>query len=152
MKYQFIQVHRGQFPLGLLLRVLQVSSSAYHAWRQRPLSLWSQRDAELIVQIREIYQKSESCYGSPRVHRELQAQGIRCGQKRVARLMQAHDLVAQVPRRFVVTTDSKHILPVAANQLDQQYQETVVSEEIESGPGTSLMCRRLRDGSMWRWC
>jgi transposase InsO family protein len=42
--------------------------------------------------------------------------------------MQAHQLVAQVPRRFVVTTDSKHALPVATNQLDRHYQVAVVPE------------------------
>ena len=63
---------------------------------------------------------SEGRYGSPRGHQELQAQGVRCGEKRVARLMQAHQLVAQVPRRFGVTTDSKDALPLATNQLDRQ--------------------------------
>jgi len=126
MKYQFIQTHRPQFPLGVLLRVLEVSSSAYYAWRQRPPSQRAQRDQELLVQVRTIFQMSKGCYGSPRIHQELQAQGIRCSAKRVARLMQAHHLMAQVPRRFVVTTDSKHALPVAINRLNQQYQvETV---------------------------
>lgn len=128
MKYQFIQTHRQQFPLSLLLRILQVSSRAYHAWCHRPASPWAQRDAELLVHIRGIYQMSQGCYGSPRIHRELQAQGIRCGEKRVARLMQAHQLVAQVPRRFVATTDSKHTLPIATNRLDRQYQVAVVPE------------------------
>ncbi len=71
---------------------------------------------------------SESRYGSPRVHRELQARGVRCGEKRVARLMQAHRLVAQVPRQFVVTTDSKHTLAVATKRLNRQYQVGVVTE------------------------
>ncbi len=153
MKCEFIQSHRGQFPLGLLLRVLQVSSSAYHAWRHRPASSRAQRDVELLVQIREIYQMSEGRYGSPRIHRELQARGVRCGEKRVARLMQAQQLVAQVPRRFVVTTDSKHVLPVADNQLDRQYQVGVVPEvnrvwasDITGCPLGG--CRRLKVGCM----
>ena len=128
MKYQFIQAHREVFSLSVMLRVLQVSRSAYHAWRQRPLSQWAQRDEQLLVPIREIYQMSQSRYGSPRVHRELQAQGIRCSAKRVARLMQAHHLVAQVPRKFVVTTDSQHALPVAGNRLNRAYQIEAVAE------------------------
>lgn len=112
--------------MAVLLRMLQVSSSAYHAWCHRPASRWAHRDAEILVEIREIYQMSEGRYGSPRIHRELQAQGIRCSEKRVARLMQAHQLVAQVPRRFVVTTNSAHAFPVAANRLDGQYQVATV--------------------------
>jgi hypothetical protein len=68
MKYQFIETYRDRFPLGLLLRVLQVSSSAYHAWRHRPPSPWTQRDQELLIEIREIYRMSEGRNGSPRIH------------------------------------------------------------------------------------
>jgi transposase InsO family protein len=35
--------------------------------------------------------------------------------------------VAQVPRRFVRTTDSQHTLPVATNQLNREYQVQAVA-------------------------
>ena len=55
----------------------------------------------------------------PRVHKELLARGIRVGKVRGRRLMQQHGIRAK--RKFVVTTESKHNLPVAphANQLGQ---------------------------------
>ena len=36
--------------------------------------------------IQRVHAESHQRYGSPRIHAELQAQGIRCGRKRVALL------------------------------------------------------------------
>ena len=60
--------------------------------------------------------------GSPRIHRDLQALGIKCSPKRVAQLMKEQHLVARKPRKFVVTTDSNHAFPVAQNLLNREYQ------------------------------
>jgi putative transposase len=128
MKYTFIHEHRAQFSLCVLCRMLEVTHSGYYAWRQRPRSQRRQQDEQLLVHIRKIYEQSQGRYGSPRVHQELQAQGVRCSEKRVARLMQEQHLVAVPPRRFVVTTDSQHALPVAPNELDRQYQVEAVAD------------------------
>lgn len=53
--------------------------------------------------------------------RDLRAVGVRCGKNRVARLMRKHGITARPLKRFVVTTDSKHNLPVAPNLLEQQF-------------------------------
>jgi putative transposase len=50
---------------------------------------------------------------------------VACSQKRIARLMRLADLKAVLPRRFVVTTDSNHTLPVADNLLDRQFGSAV---------------------------
>ena len=110
-----------------MCRVLGVTRSSYYAWSTRPQSRRQQRDGELSEQIRAIYHDSSGRYGSPRIHHELQAQGVRCGKKRVARLMQEQQLRACTPRRFVATTDSAHALPTAPNRLDRQYQVEVVA-------------------------
>ena len=128
MKHQFIHVHHGQFAVQEMCRVLRVSSSGYYRWRSGQLSRRAQQDAQLTDHIRAIYETSQGRYGSPRVHQELQAQGVRCSEKRVARLMQEHHLVARTPRKFMVTTDSQHILPVASNHLNREYQVEAVPE------------------------
>ena len=45
------------------------------------------RIRRLLVKIREFYDASYGIYGSPRIHRDLREAGMRCGVKRVARLM-----------------------------------------------------------------
>ena len=100
---------------------MEVSSSGYYAWRHRPESERSVRNADLLIQIQAAYKASHETYGSPRIYGELLAQGIRSGPNRVARLMRVAGIPARKKRRFVVTTDSQHHLPVASNVLDRQF-------------------------------
>jgi transposase InsO family protein len=46
---------------------------------------------------------------------ELLARDIRVGKERVQKLMQLHGIRAKGKRRFKVTTDSNHDLPIAPN-------------------------------------
>jgi transposase InsO family protein len=81
-------------------RVLRVSTSGYYEWRGRPPSLRAMADAALTAQIREIHTTSRGTYGVPRVHAELRLGcGVRCGRKRVARLMRAASLYGIYVRR-----------------------------------------------------
>jgi transposase InsO family protein len=46
--------------------------------------------------------------------------GVTCSCNRVARVMRKYEITARPLRRFVVTTDSRHTLPVAPNRLEQK--------------------------------
>lgn len=54
-------------------------------------------------------------YGYRRVTHELRRRGIVANHKRVARIMREEALTARKVRRFLVTTDSGHTLPVFPN-------------------------------------
>ena len=54
-------------------------------------------------------------YGYRRVHRELIRGGWRINHKRVLRLMRADNLLCLRRRKFILTTDSKHGLPIYPN-------------------------------------
>ncbi len=43
--------------------------------------------------------------------------------------MRSHQIAAKRKRKFVVTTDSKHDLPVAENKLNQQFSATKPNEK-----------------------
>ena len=58
----------------------------------------------LTKKIRQIHDNSRGTYGSPRVHAALQAEGIRVGKKRVARLMKEADLRGVSRRKRPSTT------------------------------------------------
>ena len=87
------------FPIALSCRLLGVSSSGFYDWKTRPPSARAVADAALLGHIRAAHELSRGTYGSPRVHAELRlGMGIRCGRKRVERLMRAACL-AGVTRR-----------------------------------------------------
>ncbi len=87
-----------------MCRVLEVSTSGYYAWRQRPSSMRARQDAQLREQIETIHRLSRATYGVPRVHAELAADGVRVGRKRVARLMSQAGLEGVSRRRRLRTT------------------------------------------------
>jgi hypothetical protein len=80
-----------------MCRLLAVSRSGFYAWRHRQPSAREMADAELLIEIKEIFAASGQTYGSPRIHIELREQGIRCGRKHVERLMGENGL--KVPRK-----------------------------------------------------
>ena len=55
------------------------------------------------------------------MHKELLTRGIRVGKDRVRRLMQQHGIKARTKRKFVVTTDSRHSLPVAPDLVQRRF-------------------------------
>jgi putative transposase len=90
--FRLIEAERANYPVAVLCRMLEVSKSGYYAWRSRAPSKRSREDYALTQKIREVHRRSGETYGSPRVHAELRALGVRCGRHRVARLMRVAGL------------------------------------------------------------
>jgi transposase InsO family protein len=107
-----------------MCKVLKLARSGYYAWCKRQDSPRKQENAVLSEQIREIHQSSRKTYGSPRIHAALIAKGFRIGRQRVVRLMARLGIYAHSKRKFKVTTDSKHHLPIAENILDRNFTTT----------------------------
>ena len=122
MRYAFIASQVEKFSVSVLCRSLDVSVSGYYAWRKRAPSRHQQADAALSRQIHHAFVAGRGVYGSPRIQAYLRHQGIRCGRKRVIRLMHAQGLCARrVRQRKPRTTDSQHTLPVAPNLLGRDF-------------------------------
>ncbi len=103
-----------------MCQVLQVSRSGYYAWKDRPPSNRRQADEELLKAIRESHTKSRGLYGVHRIYADLKGR-FKCGKNRVYRLMKANGIQSIRPRKYKVTTNSKHNLPVAENLLNQDF-------------------------------
>ncbi len=69
--------------------MLGVAASTYYGWlaQNRDPSPRRRADAELLVEIGEIHQRSGATYGAPRVHATLHRRGRHVSRKRVERLM-----------------------------------------------------------------
>jgi len=121
MRFPFIAAEKASYPVRVLCRVLQVARSGFYAWLRRRPSRRAGANEQLRVAIRAAHHQSRGTYGSPRVQRELVAQGFEAGRNRVARQMRSMGLVARRPKRFRRTTDSSHDHPVAANVLNRDF-------------------------------
>jgi transposase InsO family protein len=117
-----VDAEKAHFPIEVLCETLEVSRSGFYAWRKRPPPTRAKVDAQLAVEIVATHKRSRSTYGSPRVHAELHAKGVRVSEKRVARLMRQNGLRARQKRRFRRTTDSNHAQPIAPNVLERQFE------------------------------
>lgn len=130
MIYTFMAAHAGEFRIERMCRVLGVGRSGYYAWRSRPASQQARANEALLVQIQAEYETSRATYGSPRIHVALQRQGVRCSRKRIARLMQLHQIRARAKKkRRPVTTQREAGTMPAPNLLNQEFSASVPNQK-----------------------
>jgi transposase InsO family protein len=128
VKFAFIDAEKAFHRITKMCRLLRVSRAGFYAWCGRPPSLRAIEDARLSVLIREAHERSRKTYGSPRVHAELQAQGIFVSRNRVIRLMQAEKLAARQRRRYRAVTTAENEQPVAPNLLDRNFRPSAPNQ------------------------
>lgn len=108
--------------MQLQCRVLRVSRSGFYKWLKGKISNQASKRQKLSEEIKKIHKNSRGNYGSPRVHEQLKRQGNHCNHKTVEKVMKENGIRARRKKRFKVTTDSNHKLPVAENLLNRQFQ------------------------------
>lgn len=101
--------------------VLDVSRSGYYLWRQGNKSRRQQEYEQLIPIIKAADVVSKGTYGARRMADEIRAQGTQCGRTKAATVMRLANVTAKQKRKFKLTTDSKHTLPVAPNLLQREF-------------------------------
>ena len=115
--------HAAEFRIGLMCRVFEVSRSGYYDWRKRQDAVRQEKRVDTLLHIRRVFQGSKQRYGSPRIYRQLKAEGVRIGRHRIARLMREAHLVARRRRRYQrLVTTTRHHHALAANVLDRQFR------------------------------
>lgn len=119
--FELIEAEKGEFPVSMMCRVLEVSRAGYYAWRERGPSERAKQNVELVAEIVEIHQESRGTYGSPRVHAELRERGFEVSRKRVERKMREQGLAGRRRPRFRRTTDSNHGEPIAPNIVAREF-------------------------------
>ena len=107
--------------MSFMCDMFGVSRGGYYASRKRDRSDKEIQELKLVRKIEEIHQGSRGTYGSPRVLRVLKGLGESCNKSRVEKLMRKNGIRAKTKRKFRVTTDSKHNLPVAPNLLKRNF-------------------------------
>jgi transposase InsO family protein len=121
-KFEFIHHNRKEYKMIRMCEVLEVSPSGFYDWVDRPESKRRRENRSLTGKIRYYHQQSHEVYGSPKIHKDLLAEGIQCSVNRVARLMKAADIKSKMARKFVVTTDSKNTQEPAPDLLQRRFR------------------------------
>ena len=125
MKYAWIDTQGKAFELARMCDALEVSVSGFRAWKRGGTPDWKRlTDSQMPALVHAIHAELKGAYGSPRVVREPRGRGFSASKDRVERLMRENGIRARHKRRFKVTTDSKHGLPVAPNLLDRNFTAT----------------------------
>lgn len=112
-----------------MCQVLDVSRSGYSAWRNRPPSAHQQRREQIAQSAAASYFQSNRVYGYRKVWEDLREEGIECCEETVRRILGKLGLYSRVKRKFVVTTDSQHSEPIAANLLARDFTATRPNEK-----------------------
>jgi len=123
-----VHSEKANHKVSVLCRVLELSRSGYHKWAKAKPSQRKRENSRLAAEIRGIHRTSRERYGSPRIHAELTARGKLVGKKRVARIMRENGIKARPKRKFRLTTDSAHALPVAPNLLDRNFSASAPNQ------------------------
>jgi len=101
--------------------VLGVSRSGYYKWAGRGPSERAKQNKQFSRHIRRIWQQSGKTYGSPRIHKQLKAEGHRISRPRVGRLMARMGIASRIRRRWRSPSVTAPVRPIAPNVLDRRF-------------------------------
>jgi putative transposase len=133
VRYAWIDQQVRQYPLSSLCWVLSVSVNGYRAWKRAGKPGRKRlTDTQLLTLIRTVHAEVKGAYGSPRMTGEIRDRGVPVSKERVERLMRENGIRAGQKRRYRVTTDSKHKLPVAPNLLNCEFTPTEPNQVFSS--------------------
>ncbi len=124
MKYAWIQDHRDQFPVAVMCRVLRVSTSGFYGSRRGKPSERAARSQRIREQVKELYDQSDSIYGSYKITERMKNddQLETACRNTVAKAMQEMGLKSKVSKKFKpTTTQVDPTKKPAPNLLDQVF-------------------------------
>ena len=142
MKYAFIDQHRSELPVNLMCRELAISRARYYAYKQDPVSMHSRADLALRQHITRITAIHRWTPGALKTWRLLNAQGVRCGKHRVARLRKLEGIQASRTRKFRVMQAKDRSQPPSPDLVKRAFHVSAPNR-VWVGDMTSI---RTREG------
>jgi len=117
---------------------MQVSTSAYYAWRKRPGKLIDADVLHLHRRIKSLFKQSRNSLGSRELMKNLRKEGIAISRYKVSKLMKKLGLIVTQRVAYKVTTKRRHGDDVADNLLNQNFNP-VGPNQIWAGDITYLL-------------
>ena len=91
---------------------MKVTRTGYYRYL---LTREKNKDKELIEKIRNIFHRHKRRYGSRRIKKELERQGLVISKKKIREIMEEQGMTPVQRRKYKATTNSNHRYPVANN-------------------------------------
>ena len=110
-----------QYPVTVLCRVMQVSASAYYAWKKRPGQLISADVLHLHRRMKMLFERSRDSLGSRGMMKKLREEGLEISRYKVRNLMKKLSLKVTQRVAYKVTTKRNLKDAVADNWLNQNF-------------------------------
>jgi hypothetical protein len=130
MRYEFIIENEPFFPVEKMCKCMKVSKNSFYYWlKNKDLNKMKQSKHILLERIKILFKQSKGVYGSPRIKKMLDREGLFYARSYIAFLMHEMGLKSVLRRKYVVTTDSKHSLPIAENKLDRNFSSIELGEK-----------------------
>lgn len=121
MKYAFIALHRLQFSVRTMCRLLRVHPSGFYTWLKSPLSRQASEDKRQTDLLLKAWEESGKVYGYRKLHDDLLDQGEMCCPNRVARLTRIAGIKAQIGYKRCPGIYGGRPSIVVDNALDRQF-------------------------------
>ena len=122
--------HAMEYSIRMMCRVLNVSTGGYYAWKKREPSVQQQRREQFTDAVETSHEDSKGAYGYRKIHEDIvEGFDVPCCLETVRRIMKDKGLRSPRGRKFVVTTDSNHTMPVAENILDRNFEADAPNEK-----------------------
>lgn len=112
-----------------LCKAVKLHHSVYYYHKQNRKNSYKKANEELDKRIKEEYEKSKERYGSPKITKILNQQGIKVSQKRVARRMKALGLKSIIVKKYNHNGNKKVDDTNKKNLLEQNFKAEKPSEK-----------------------
>jgi putative transposase len=119
-----IDALRDRFGVEPICRVVGVPASTYYAAKRRPPSARRQRDAQLKLEIRRIFDDNYQVYGARKIWRQLRREGIGVARCTVERLMGELGIAGAVRGKTTRTTIGDEQAPRPADLVERDFSAT----------------------------
>ena len=96
MKYAFIALHRLQFSVRTMCRLLRIHPSGFYTWLKNPLSTRASEDKRQTDLLLKAWEESGKVYGYRKLHDDLLDQRDMCCPNRIASLTRLAGIKAQI--------------------------------------------------------
>lgn len=120
---------KNMYDIRMLCKIVNLHHSVYYYHEQNRKNSYKTANIELDKKIKEEFEKSKKRYGSPKITKVINSQGIKVSQKRVARRMRELGLRSIIVKKFNHSGSKKVDDKNKENLLEQDFKATKPSEK-----------------------